>query len=107
MKDFKTDKGIRIDELKIDDKDIHIYLNAGNTLEIAGKVKELESEDEVIRAKAFIELAKLLFMGDYKLVSMLKLPDFQEVILVAVKYVKQYEKENSYDKKYEQKFRAE
>lgn len=102
--ELKTKKGTKLEEVKIDGKQIYVYLNSGSILEVAKKAKSLEEDNENV--EAFLEMAKLLFKEDYELVSELSIEDFYKVMEIATKYIENVS--DDFNKKdYTEKFRVE
>jgi hypothetical protein len=85
MKDFKTDKAIKLlEEAQVDGQDIYLNLAAINMLEIA-KLSEKIDENNI---EVCLQLARMLFTEEsYKLVEYMDLADLVELLGIAEKVI--------------------
>ena len=90
MKDFKTKKSYKkIEELKIDGKDIFLDISSGNIAKAAEFAKKMDKDD----ATQLLGMSEIMFKKEsFELINKLEMQDFIDVINLATEVLSKEEK---------------
>jgi len=93
MKDFKTKKSYKkIEELKIDGKDIFLDISSGNIAKAAEFAKKMDKDD----ATQLLGLSEIMFKKEsFELINKLEMQDFIDVTNLATEVLSKEEKKIS------------